>query len=37
MFHKKSFDPAIVAHSLETSSDFQSFCEEILISVKNNW
>lgn len=37
MFNKKRFDPAIVVHSLETSSDFQSFYEEILISSKNNW
>lgn len=36
MFNKKRFDPALVAHSLKKLSDFQSFCEEILISVKNN-
>lgn len=36
MFNKKHFDPALLAHSLETLFDFQSFPEEILVNVKNN-
>lgn len=37
MFNKKCFDPAIVTHCFETLYDFQSFYEDILVSVKNNW